>query len=721
MKSRLYIGGVNVDLFDDVPITINYSVTDITEPASRTVSYTKTIELPNTPNNAQIFKQLFVINKDNTINSFDPNLRVVAFVQNGTSTLIEGFFQLTNIVKLGNDIKYEGVIYSEGKSLFSQMGDSFITGNPNSANDVSLESGTPITVGCDSDGGKINANNFVASSRVAERFYVDSGNTSELTTYPFWRVPFNNQRLAVKCRHIWDSIFTKYGQVYQSTFISANAFSKFVYMDSKKDLPTLTTTQYNNISAKVSRTTNTGYIFNNAAYSIIVCNNDVLDPDNRYNNTTGVFTCNSFRSYDVNAKVSIQSRLNVVSTTTFTNQTFSITIFVRAYADGVAFPTTLNIVQTFTLNGTYTAGQTIDFTYTSATGDLIYDYKDYFVAASNSTIDLRMTVAASLPATLTASAQVLSGSTLSITPHKNTLALGDTYTIANAMSNKHKQKDFIVDMLRLFNMYMFFDGTKYIVEPRDTFYSLGNVIDWTTKIDRSQAVEIIPVGQLTWKELNLKFQDDADYYSKLYKQVYSEVYGQQDVINNNEFIKETKEVEVSSSAPITVSTAINRPKTQHLYDVNNGNFEPVDCKHRYGIWGGWLEEGTVFWQWYFSDSNLINSSGYTYVGEFNNPTNATESTLFGLPSQIYYQAATVTLNANSGLYDNYYNNELNNQISANAKLIRCSVFLTPQDINNLKLYDTVIVDGVQCLIGKISDYDTNNIQPTQVELIQYVQ
>jgi hypothetical protein len=57
----------------------------------------------------------------------------------------------------------------------------------------------------------------------------------------------------------------------------------------------------------------------------------------------------------------------------------------------------------------------------------------------------------------------------------------------------------------------------------------------------------------------------------------------------------------------------------------------------------------------------------------------------------------------------------------NAKLIKCSVFLTPQDINNLKLYDTVIVDGVQCLIGKISDYDTNNIQPTQVELIQYVQ
>src|SRR5574342_229142 len=142
MKTRLYIGGVNVDLFDDVPITVNYSVTDIKDPASRTVSYTKTIELPNTPNNAQIFKQLFVVNKDNTINSFDPNLRVVAFVQNGTSTLIEGYFQLTNIVKLGNDVKYEGVIYSEGKNVFSQMGDSFLVGNADSSKDVDLETGT---------------------------------------------------------------------------------------------------------------------------------------------------------------------------------------------------------------------------------------------------------------------------------------------------------------------------------------------------------------------------------------------------------------------------------------------------------------------------------------------------------------------------------------------------------------------------------------------------
>ena len=61
MQTTLFIGGVNVDLFDDEPILVDFSLTDVKEPASRRVSHTKTITLPNTPNNANIFKQLFVM------------------------------------------------------------------------------------------------------------------------------------------------------------------------------------------------------------------------------------------------------------------------------------------------------------------------------------------------------------------------------------------------------------------------------------------------------------------------------------------------------------------------------------------------------------------------------------------------------------------------------------------------------------------------------------
>ncbi len=93
--------------------------------------------------------------------------------------------------------------------------------------------------------------------------------------------------------------------------------------------------------------------------------------------------------------------------------------------------------------------------------------------------------------------------------------------------------------------------------------------------------------------------------------------------------------------------------------------------------------------------------------------------MFGLPSQIYYQASTVTLNANSTLYQTYYKNDINNQLGLNAKLLRCYVKLEPFEINNLKLYDKVIIDGVLFLIGKINSYNTIIQEPVEVELIQY--
>jgi hypothetical protein len=109
------------------------------------------------------------------------------------------------------------------------------------------------------------------------------------------------------------------------------------------------------------------------------------------------------------------------------------------------------------------------------------------------------------------------------------------------------------------------------------------------------------------------------------------------------------------------------------------------------------------------------------VGEFDDPIAPTFSVLFGPPREVYYRTFGTLAITDKDLYSAYYQNELMNQVSANAKLITCYVYLTPLEINNLKLYDLVVVDGVNCIISKISDYNTTTIQPTQVELIQFIQ
>jgi hypothetical protein len=722
MQTTLYIGGVNVDLFEDEPILVNYSLTDVKEPASRKVSHTKTITLPNTANNASIFKQLFVINKDNTVSGYDPNIRVAAFVENGTGNCISGYFQLTGITQVGTDVKYTGVIYADEKNLFSQMGDKFLQGNTSSADDVELETGTTQILyqyGA-TEYSKTTANAFVASSNEGALFTIDSGTNTSNTTYPYYYIPYTNLRMALKFKHIWDRIFAKYNTTYSSTFLNSTAFKSMCYLDMHKTA-NLSLLQYNNQVASVNRSSDISYT--NGAF-VLPFNNELQDIGNKYNTSTGVYTVSSYRDYTVIVLALAQSRLRATAGPLIFGATniIDVEIRIRVRKNGVPLPTSNAIRQSITIpSGTYASGTTWEFVLASANGYSI-PFEVTWDAQNGDLIDVTIEttiVDAGLYPNLTSDVKVLTSSSALFRPQTNSLSEGDVYDKNSVPSSQHKQKDFIIDILRMFNLYLLWDGVNYIIEPRDTFYTLGSEYDWTEKIDRSQEISITPVGQLTWKQIQLMAKKDADYYSDKYFTDLKEVYGQQNVSNINEFVTDTQKVELSFAPPLSVSTAANYPKLQHMYKLNNGVAEAIDGLPRYGYWAGWKEEGTVFSR--ITGIGNVDYDGYAYVGEFNNPTNPTLSVLFGPPRQVFYQTFGILAITDSDLYTNYYNNELNNQVSANAKLITCYVYLTPLEINNLKLYDTVIIDGVRCIISKISDYNTTTIQPTQVELIQFIQ
>lgn len=723
MNTYLYIGGVNIDLFEDVPITIDYALTDVMEPASRKVSHTKTIELPNTPNNASVFHQLFVINKDNTISGYDPNLRVVAFVQNGSGNLIEGYFQLTGIVKNGNDIRYQGVIYSDGKNLFSQMGDSFIQGNTDSSQDVDLETGTTPYAYNLAGYGETVSNNYSTNNESACLFIYDNGTNTTQATYPYYIVPYTNMRMALKFKHIWDRIFTKYGCTYSSSFLNGAFFKRMCYLDMHKNA-NLTTTQYNNLLASVKLSSDTAY---STAATVVKYDTEIADSGNRYNPTTGIYTSNSTRNYTFTLLSKVRSKITFTAPYVSMGDVLDVDVLIEVRRNGVQIAYS-SATQSITIPaGSYILGDSIEYTlsnprYYQLPLDFTYD------AIVGSTIDVRLqatAVTGVIPANYFA--KVMADSSLIIKPTNTNLSGTDNYSRNSVIASQHKQKDFIVDILRMFNLYVLFDGVNYIIEPRDSFFELGATYDWTMKVDRSQPIEIIPVGQLNWKQIKFIGKADADYYSTQYVTNNKEVYGQQNVFNQNEFITDTKTVELNFAPPMLVSNSASYPKIQHMYKLNNGVAEAIDGLPRYGYWAGWKEQTSVFHGVVGltptpgSGSGGTDYNGYPLVGEFDDPNNATLSVLFGPPRQIYYQSFSAVAITDYDLYTNYYSNELNNQVSANAKIIRCSVLLQPLEINNLRLYDTVIIDGVRCIISKISDYNTTTIQPTQVELIQYVQ
>jgi hypothetical protein len=719
MQTNLFIGGVNIDLFEDEPILIDFSLTDVKEPASRQVSHTKTITLPNTPNNASVFKQLFIINKDNSISGFDPNIRVVAFVQNGSGNCISGYFQLTKIVKTYTDVKYEGVIYSDEKNLFSQMGDSFLQGNTDPLKDVDLDTGTSPLLYSPYDYQKVYVNGFVAGSTAAELFVIDSGTNTAQSTEPYYNIPYTNLRMAMKFKHIWDRIFAKYNTTYSSTFLNSTRFKSMMYLDTHKTA-NLSTGQYNGIVAAVNRTTNTAYVNTAGIFANAIFNNEAQDIGNRYNTSTGVYTPNSTRSYIFSTNLKVRARIRATATSSgMFSVPIAININVRFRKNSVDIPGSAAVTQIIWIPaGTINIGETFEYDM-SVPSAISLSWEKIADAISGDVIEIVITSSTVTPE-LTSDVMILSGSTAIFKPQTNQLAAYDTYNKNSLPAAQHKQKDFIVDVLRMFNLYLLWDGVNYIIEPRDTFYTLGTQLDWTDKIDRSQAIEIIPIGQLNWKQIQMLAKQDADYYSEQYFINNKEVYGQQNIFNQNEFVSDVKKIELTFAPPMTVSMQANYPKLQHVYKLNNGVAEAIDGKPRYAYWGGWKEEGSVFSQ-ITGAGAAVQYDGYAYVGEFDDPIAPTFSVLFGPPRAVYYQTFGVLGITDNDLYSAYYQNELMNQVSANAKLITCYVYLTPLEINNLKLYDLVVVDGALCIISKISDYNTTTVQPTQVELIQFIQ
>jgi hypothetical protein len=125
MITELYIDGQRLDLFDDIDIRLTYSVTDIENPIERKSSVSRTIEIPKTPNNDQVFGSIYRF--DQWIVSFDPSVRASAYVMQNGVQVFEGIAQLLAVKDNGTSGTYELGLYGETANLFKQLGDAELT------------------------------------------------------------------------------------------------------------------------------------------------------------------------------------------------------------------------------------------------------------------------------------------------------------------------------------------------------------------------------------------------------------------------------------------------------------------------------------------------------------------------------------------------------------------------------------------------------------------
>ena len=108
-----------IDLFEDVPISLVIQETDITDFQGRKSPYTKQFNVPGTSNNCRIFEEYYEVNG----NDFNPLIKISAAVQFRGTDIFNGICRLNSVTVAPNGISFEIFLMGEVGDFISEIKD----------------------------------------------------------------------------------------------------------------------------------------------------------------------------------------------------------------------------------------------------------------------------------------------------------------------------------------------------------------------------------------------------------------------------------------------------------------------------------------------------------------------------------------------------------------------------------------------------------------------
>jgi hypothetical protein len=307
---------------------------------------------------------------------------------------------------------------------------------------------------------------------------------------------------------------------------------------------------------------------------------------------------------------------------------------------------------------------------------------------------------------------VISNIQISIVPSSTIYAIGGTIEVNDYVPKKIKQSDFIKGIFNMFNIYAQVDSTqpnKLLLQNRDDFYDSGAEVDWTYKLAKDQEQSLSFLPEITSKKIILSYTADKDNPNTTYTNATSNIYGQAEVIFDNEYVKDITTKSVLFSPTPVIKTVFGAyvpmiagasPETniRILYDKTTAGQPLATCGQ--------------FYIYDYGSIGQINLTSYPLVGHFDDPLTPTFDINFAICDFYYYQPSSLTEN---NLYNRYWRRTMG-QIN-NGKMLTAMFNLKEPDIQAMKLNDKIRIDNSWWNINKIIDYDANANKLTEVELI----
>lgn len=308
---------------------------------------------------------------------------------------------------------------------------------------------------------------------------------------------------------------------------------------------------------------------------------------------------------------------------------------------------------------------------------------------------------------------------------------GQETEFMNAVLPNIKQKDFFLDIVKMFNLVIVDDpivNNNLIIEPRDDYYaSKQKVLNWEDekKLDYDSEIKITPMSELDANTYLFTYSEDDDWLNEEYTDETREIWSELEISVDNDFSVKTNTTKLLF-APTPVSN--------HLYSSAYPNYvmpyftsydgilyEPKIVKPRILFYNGLTApqlptdftglQLTLIDTFNNTASNYFN---FPYCGMWDNPTNPQFDLGFGRTQKLYWDTQQFPT---QNLYEKFHKATINNIIDTNAKLFEGYFHLTPKDIAQFDFRDIVFLQGQYWRVNKIKDYNPiGSDELTPVEL-----
>mgnify|MGYP000875082404 FL=1 len=742
---RLFVRNIEVAVSENIVPSFNYNILDITNPSAKQANYSKTIKIPASKEINEVFDRIFDLGT--SLSTFNPNKKEPAIYFSNESEVFNGHLKLVSIDKnLANDTCFYNVeLYGELSTLFKDIGEKLVVGNENPSDDIDFSEWnhelnfTNVTNSWATSNIKSGVAVGLVGGEGYRYFLGDYGKDSEFFLSQGGGYDQEKQFSVQNMKPLFfryemlKKIFTKAGWAWDSNFFEGNLFKKIAHPTNVEKIM-LTQTQIDNNKFYVNDNTtpsNTISLVLIAGTQMllpasitppypIIHNNETAPPfydtGGNNNTTTGKFITPLQASYLVTYQCNVRIQKNtsnpalagLVSCDGYVRisleKEVSLGVWSTVYYEDQVFQVTgLNIEQPFQITTeVYDAPSTTYRIVVSLADTMIY------WSMSMTSGSVGVLVKDSYLYVRLKSNEVVDGS-------------GVAYDFNQILPRNKKQKDYLIDSIREFNLWMTQSKTldkTMIIEPYEDWFT-NQSEDWTEIRDIAKGEIHKPMASLENLTYLFKAKEDSDYYNKKYTDDTREVYGQADEDIDNDFLKGEKVTELSYSPTVSVGHETNGLIIPKILTYDNGVIKPIKHNTRSLLWGGVITMDGGFWQLFSNSAGVTTYNKFPYLGHLDHPYNPTFDFLFDNPQQIYWERPNLVYTDNN-LYNVYWRPFINQITDKNSRVVERYYYLSERRIRELNYRKRIFDDGHYYILTKIDEFRADSDQSVRCELLKLI-